>query len=93
MNLLHEEKLETILDTDELEHTLSELVRKGQITIAEFLAEREVEQSETEHAESGQIEAEEQALEQGVTGQDELRQKQYGQSARAELCAGIAQIE
>ncbi len=50
MNLLHEESLEGILDTDELEHSLSELVRKGQITIAEFLAEREAEQAEAEQA-------------------------------------------
>ena len=43
MNLVNEENLEDILDTEELEHTLSELVRKGQITIAEFLAEPEAE--------------------------------------------------
>lgn len=41
MNLVNEGDLETILDTDELEHSLSEFVRKGQITIAEFLGERE----------------------------------------------------
>lgn len=43
MNLVNEENLEDILDTEELEHSLSELVRKGQITIAEFLAEPEAE--------------------------------------------------
>ena len=41
MSLVNEEVLEEILDTEKLEHLLSELVRKGQITIAEFLAERE----------------------------------------------------
>ncbi len=41
MNLIHEEDLEKILDTEDLEHLLSEYVRKGQITIAEFLGERE----------------------------------------------------
>ena len=46
MNLVNEEDLDGILDTEELEHALSELVRKGQITIAEFLAEPEVETAE-----------------------------------------------
>ncbi len=46
MNLVNEEKLEDILDTGELEHTLSELVQKGQITIAEFLGEKETSEAQ-----------------------------------------------
>ncbi len=41
MNLVNEEDLGEILDMEQMERLLSELVRKGQITIAEFLAEPE----------------------------------------------------